>query len=252
MNDHGNLKILYPKRPFRVFLKRLVAWLREPRQFTVKSPDRYCPICEYRGRFLSLGTPPRWDGRCPNCGSRERHRLIHLYLQRRTIDLNDGRCILHFAPEPYFDRMMKGNNNYHTADLVSGKAQHAMDMSDIRFNDNSFDLIITNHVLEHVAKDLMALHEFYRVLKPGGFALITVPINWARTETYENPGLVTAEQRFAHYGDISHRRYYGRDFEQRLKQPGFKVECWRLPQGEEPEYGLLRDDVLWIATKPGP
>ena len=250
MANHSDYKQRFPKRPFRVFLKRLQARLREPKQFKVQSPERVCPICEYHGRFLSLGTPPRWDGRCPNCGSRERHRLIQLFLERRNIILNDGRKILHFAPESYFVSMMEGNTHYHSADIVAGKARHTMDISDIHFNNDSFDVVLSNHVLEHVPDDRKALREFYRILKPGGFALITIPINWARHETYENPEVSSAEQRFAHYADVSHLRYYGRDFEERLKQPGFTVECWRLPQEEEARYGLLRDDVLWIATKP--
>ncbi|MGY8814214.1 MAG: methyltransferase domain-containing protein, partial [Gammaproteobacteria bacterium] len=109
---------------------------------------------------------------------------------------------------------------------------------------------ITNHVLEHISDDMKALAEIYRVIKPGGFSLITVPINWARKSTYENPKLTTTKQRYAHFGDSSHVRYYGRDFEERLIEIGFIVECWRLPQEQEPGYGLLRDDVLWIASKP--
>jgi SAM-dependent methyltransferase len=241
---------LFPHRPLRIFLKYLKAKLREPRQFKVQSPDRHCPICNYQGRFLSLGTPPRWDGRCPNCGSRERHRLIQLFLRQRHINLNDGRKILHFAAESYFIKMMSGNNNYHTADIIKGKARHTMDISNILFDEGHFDMVITNHVLEHVGNDHIALEEIYRVLKPGGFALITVPINWARETTYENPGVKTAEHRYGHYGDISHVRYYGRDFDTKLDQAMFNVECWRLPPEEEPKYGLLRDDVLWIATKP--
>ncbi|MGK0298929.1 MAG: hypothetical protein ACI9XC_002554 [Gammaproteobacteria bacterium] len=243
---------IFKKRPFRILLKRLKARLREPRQFSVPSADKECPICGYIGRFLSLGTPPRWDGRCPNCGSRERHRLIHIFLKNRNINLHDGRKILHFAAESYFEKIMHGNINYHTADLVEGKARHTMDMSNIQFDDNYFNVVITNHVLEHILEDKKALSEIYRVIKPGGFSLITVPINWARKSTYENPALTTAEQRYAHYGDSSHVRYYGRDFEERLIEIGFIVECWRLPQEQEPGYGLLREDVLWIASKPGP
>ena len=95
---------LFKKNSLRILLKCLKARLREPRQFSVQSSDKECSICNYNGRFLSLGTPPRWDGRCPNCGSRERHRLIHLFLKNRNINLNDGRRILHFAAESYFEK----------------------------------------------------------------------------------------------------------------------------------------------------
>lgn len=234
----------------RIFLRLLKARLRDPRQFKARSPDRHCPICGYHGRFLSLGTPPRWDGRCPNCGSRERHRLIHLFLERSGIDLHDGRTILHFAPEAYFAGMMKGNDAYHTADIVPGKARHTMDMARIIFESDSVDVVISNHVLEHVGDDQKALGEIFRVLKRGGFAMLTVPQNWSRETTYDNPGLATPGDRYAHYGDISHLRFYGRDFPDRLANAGFEVEAWRLPQSEEPQYGLLRDEVLWLAKKP--
>lgn len=234
----------------RVAMRLVQARLRDPRQFRSYSPDRNCPICGYTGRFLSLGTPPRWDGRCPDCGSRERHRLIHLFLERNDIDLRDGRSILHFAPEAYFTRYMLGIDAYHTADIVPGKARHAMDMARITFEDCSVDVVISNHVLEHVSDDRRALDEVYRVLKPHGFAILTVPQNWARASTYENPDLRTDAERYAHYTDISHLRYYGRDFPDRLAAAGFEVDCWRLPPEEEPRYGLLRDEVLWIGKKP--
>jgi SAM-dependent methyltransferase len=234
----------------RIFFRKLRARLRDPRQFSMPSPDRDCPICGYHGRFLSLGTPPRWDGRCPDCGSRERHRLIHLFLEREGINLNDGRTILHFAPEKYFIKMMRGNSAYHTADIVPGKARHAMDMSAMSFADASVDVVIANHVLEHVPDDRKALMEVYRVLKPGGFALLTVPQNWARETTYENPEAVTPALRYAHYHDPGHLRYYGRDFPDRVTAAGLTVEAWRLPQAEEPRYALLRDEVLWIPLNP--
>lgn len=232
----------------KIYFNILRAWLRYPKQF--RNGQKYlCPICDYLGPFISIGNPPRWHGRCPSCGSRERHRLIHLYLQQRGIDLNEGLVILHFAPEKHFLKILQGNANYHTADIAPGKARHTMDMQKITFDDNSIDIILNNHVLEHVSDDRKAMGEIYRVLRPGGFALITVPINWSRQDTYENLSLTTAMQRFVHYGDRSHVRYYGRDFSDRLLGAGFQVECWRLPQEEEPGNALLRDDVLWVATK---
>jgi len=234
----------------RIFFRKLRGRLRDPRQFSTQSPPRDCPICGYHGRFLALGTPPRWDGRCPDCGSRERHRLIHIFLNRENINLNDGRTVLHFAPEKYFVKAMRGNNAYHTADIVPGKARHTMDMSAMTFDDASVDVVISNHVLEHVPDDRKAIAEIYRVLKPGGFALLTVPQNWAREHTYENPDVTTPEQRYAHYNDISHLRIYGSDFPDRVANTGLEVKAWRLPQADEPRYALLRDEVLWIARKP--
>lgn len=235
----------------KIWLKGLQARLRDPRQFSVPKLARECPICGYKGVFHALGTPPRWDGRCPSCGSRERHRLIHLWLERETVDLKDGRLILHFAPEKYFIRQMAGVENYHTADIVPGKARHAMDMADITFDDSSVDVVISNHVLEHVPDDRKAISEMFRVLKPGGFAILTVPQNWARQDTYESDEATTPALMFAHYDDTGHVRYYGRDFPDRVAEAGFKVDAWRLDPEEEVRFGLARTDVLWIARKPG-
>jgi SAM-dependent methyltransferase len=232
-----------------VFLKRLRSRLRDPRQFKVPKMARLCPICGYEGTFLALGTPARWDGRCPNCDSRERDRLIYLFLSARAINLTDGRSILHFAPERYMVKAQAGNPNYHTADLVPGKARHRVDICNIAFRDASFDHVIANQVLEHVPDDHKALREIARVLKPGGFAILTVPQNWAREETYENSAAKTRAERFAHYGDQYHVRYYGRDFPERIAMAGLRPECFRLPPEEEPRYGLGRSEVLWLAHK---
>lgn len=235
----------------RIFLKRLQSRLRDPRQFSVPKLQRDCPICGFHGEFLALGTPPRWDGRCPNCSSRERHRLIHLFLERSGIDLKQAETILHFAPEGYFKRQMAGHPGYRTADLVPGKADLAMDIANITLPDDSVDVVIANHVLEHVPDDRAAMAGIGACLKPGGFALITVPQNWAREDTYENPDVTTPAERFAHYDDTGHVRYYGRDFETRLAgASGLEVEAWRLPPEEEPRWGLYKGDVLYIARKP--
>jgi len=237
------------KNSILIKLRFLRAWIRDRRQFSLQYQEMHCPICDYRGRFLSLGTPVRWHGRCPACSSRERHRLIHLFLEHENINLHDGCSILHFAPEPYFIKMMDGNSNYHTADIVPGKARHTMDMASITFPDNTFDIVISNHVLEHVDNDSQAIREVHRVLSPGGIAIITVPMNWSRNETYENRTVISSGQRYIHYGDPGHLRYYGRDVPEKLQAAGFRVDCWRLSQTEETRYGLLRDEVLWIARK---
>ncbi|MFZ1990305.1 MAG: methyltransferase domain-containing protein [Alphaproteobacteria bacterium] len=231
-------------------LVTLRAWLRDSHQFSVPKLQRECPICGYKGIFVALGRPSRWDGRCPACRSNERDRLIWLFLQQRKIDLKDGRDILHFAPEAHFLKLLGSSPNYHTADITPGRARHLVDITAIQFPDESFDLVICNHVLEHVERDHIALKELFRVLRKGGFALITVPQNWSRETTYENPRIGdNLAMRYAHYSHLDHVRYYGRDFEKRMAAAGFRVECWRMPEEDEPRYGLSRDEVLWLGWK---
>jgi SAM-dependent methyltransferase len=235
----------------RIALKYAQAWLRDPRQFSVPKLERECPICDHQGVFLALGTPPRWDGRCPSCGSRERHRLIQLWLDAADLPLQSFETILHFAPEKHVRRMLQAQPGYTTADIVPGKADLAMDIAAIDKPDASVDLLIANHVLEHVPDDRRAMAEIGRCLKPGGLALITVPQNWAREETYENSAVSTIAENLAHYDDGGHVRYYGRDFQDRFAgASGLDVEAWRLPPDQEARWGLFKGDVLYIGRKP--
>lgn len=235
----------------RIWLKRLQSRLQDPRQFSVPKMKRECPICGYHGVFLALGTPPRWDGRCPNCSSRERHRLIHLFLSREEIDLSKLGTILHFAPEKHVKRMLSDHPGYKAADIVPGKTDLTMDIADITLPEGSVDMVVANHVLEHVPDDRKAMAGIGRCLAPGGMAIITVPQNWAREETFEAGPDISEAERFAHYDDTGHVRYYGRDFADRFaKASGLDVEVWRLPPEEEPRWGLFRGDVLYIGRKP--
>jgi SAM-dependent methyltransferase len=235
----------------RIALKSLEAAIRDPRQFSVPRSDRECPICGFTGRFHAVGTPPRWDGRCPSCGSRERHRLFQLYLNQLGTSLNDFGKILHVAPERHVRRMLADHPGYFSADIVEGKADLKMDIADLRFQDGELDMIIANHVLEHVPDDHRAMAEIGRCLSPRGIAVLTVPQVWSRPTTYENTQLGSQQERYAHYQDADHLRYYGADFDQVLaRASGLEVEVWRMPQEEEARYGLYRDDVLFIGRKP--
>lgn len=236
--------------PSVVLFRKLIAWIQNPAYYCKGALDHECPVCGYKGRYLPLGSNPRRNGRCPGCGSRERHRLLYLCMQANKINLHGDGQVLHFSPEKYILNLMQGNENYHTADIVPGNARHTMDMTEITFPDACFDLLISNHVLEHIINDHLAVKECFRVLKPGGIALFTVPIDWTRQHTYENLELKTKQQRLSHYGDANHVRLYGRDFKERLSQIGFHVQCWRLPEDSWEKYGLLPDDVIWLATKP--
>ena len=193
--------------------------------------------------------PPRWDARCLNCGSRERHRLLWLWVSRDGGNRLAGKRILHFAPERVVMRRMRGNPLYETADLHQSGVTHTVDITNVALSDGSYDVVIANHVLEHIPDDRQAMRELFRLLRPGGMALLTVPLNASRQQTYENLAITAPAQRHAHFSAEDHVRYYGLDFADRLADAGFTVATFRLTPEEEVQFGLLRDEWLYIATK---
>jgi hypothetical protein len=225
------------------------AWLQDHRQFNARRLPRTCPICLYHGVFISVGHPARWDARCLNCGSRERHRLLHLWITEGGGDKLAGKHVLHFAPEKAVMARMRGNPLYETADLMQPGVTHKVDVTDTGLPGETYDVVMANHVLEHIPDDRAALRELHRLLKPDGFALLTVPINATRP-TYENPAITTEPERWAHFSAHDHLRYYGLDFADRLADAGFNVETFRLSPAEEVRYALLRDEWITIARKP--
>ena len=226
------------------------AWLNDRRQFRGQRLPRTCPICGYHGVFISVGHPGRWDARCLNCGSRERHRLLHLWITEGGGDKLAGKRILHFAPEKAVMARMRGNPLYETADLMQAGVTHKVDITNTGLPDAGYDVVMANHVLEHIPDDRAAMRELFRLLKPGGIALLTVPINATRHETYENPSISDPAERWAHFSAHDHVRYYGLDFTDRLKEAGFAVETFRVGPEDEVKYALLRDEWITIARKP--
>ena len=233
-------------------MRRLAgAWLHDRRQFARPWLARTCPICGYTGVFVSVGHPPRWDARCPQCGGRERHRLMHLWVHEGGGDKLAGKRILHFAPEKSLMRQMRGNPLYETADLHQPGLTHRVDITKVPLPDAGYDVVIANHVLEHIDDDREAMRELFRLLKPGGLALLSVPINATRQQTYEDASISDAAGRFAHFSAEDHRRYYGLDFADRLAEVGFRTSIFRMSPQDEVRYGLLRDEWITIAEKPG-
>ena len=200
--------------------------------------------------MIGVGHPPRWDSRCAKCGSRERHRLLWLWVTEGGGHRLAGRRILHFAPEKALRRALSQNPRYETADLRQPGVTHHVDITRLPMSDGTYDAVIVNHVLEHVDDDRGAIRELFRVLRPGGIALMTVPLNPTRDSTYEDLAIIGPAQRHAHFNAPDHRRYYGLDFADRVAEAGFKVETYRVPPPVEVRYGLLPMEWLYIATRP--
>jgi SAM-dependent methyltransferase len=218
--------------------RRLVANLpefaKEPlkriREYAGKLPycgiGRFCPVCgKSSNRFREAGIVLREDAQCIHCNALERHRLFWLYILKKT-DLFDGRpkTMLHVAPEPFFESKFRKclGDNYITADLVNPRAFVKMDITDIKYPDQSFDVIYCSHVLEHVHDDRRAMREFHRVLKRTGWAILLVPISAG--ETFEDPTIIEPTERLKAFGQEDHVRRYGRDYVDRLREAGFEVE----------------------------
>jgi SAM-dependent methyltransferase len=185
--------------------------------------NQYCPVCKgYIRRFFPHGNPPREHVKCPVCGSLERHRLDWLMFKKNT-DLFDGKpkTMLHIAPENFMEVRFKRikNLNYFSADLNRPNAMVKLDITDISCPDNTFSLIYCSHVLEHVQNDHKAIAEFYRVLKPNGWAVLQVPIT--TDKTYENPAITEPEDRKKNFGQWDHVRRCGPDYINRMKSAGF-------------------------------
>jgi SAM-dependent methyltransferase len=166
-------------------------WRRDVRRRTATDPARFeCNLCGYRGLFATLhgaGGPDRAYAVCPNCGSCERHRLQKEVLDRVLPDFEPSRkSILHFAPERFLKRRLKSAFGvYRTADLFRADVDVKADITNLPMPDESYDVVYASHVLEHVPDDRKAVTEIYRILNPGGIAILPVPINVAgRTVEY--------------------------------------------------------------------
>jgi SAM-dependent methyltransferase len=206
-------------------------------------------VCGYRGRFQSAGRPRRIDARCPKCGSAERYRLFALWLDRHGSGLRTAR-VLHFAPEKGLAKLLKVRvGSYQSADITPGKAEIVRNIEAIEEPEASFDCVVCSHVLEHV-NDRKALAEVYRVLKPGGVALIMLPVIEGWSKTYENKAVTTPEERMRHYGQSDHVRYYGADVRDRIRGAGFKLDEFTAEGEDVLTYGLARGEKVFIATKP--
>ena len=201
----------------------------------------FCPVCGTRAEaFLPGGAQTkRQNAKCPSCGSLERHRMLWLYLANHVWGAAPGakRDVLHVSPEPFLQERLKhrGDVNYVSGDLLVPGCTCRLDLTDMCFWDDQFDLVICSHVLEHVPDDAAAMREMRRVLRPSGTLVLMVPI-YGDT-TYEDPSITEPEDRLAHFGQEDHVRKYGRDIVGRLTAVGLDVRQW--PRPNEPGEALL-------------
>ena len=211
----------------RPWLIQLSIWFRPLIKLYFKGIRFTDPIdgSSYR-KFLPYGYQNlRQNALCPGTLSLERHRLLWLYLDRKTNFLRDAIRVLHVAPEQVFYRKFKSFSHwdYTTTDLHSPLADVKADICALPFEDNTYDFILCNHVLEHIPNDLKAMEELYRVLKPGGTAILQVPLEEDRENTFEDNSITDHQERTRIFGQYDHVRIYGQDYYKRLQEVGFEA-----------------------------
>lgn len=191
----------------------------------------------------------------PGTNSLERHRLMWLYLKRDSDFFTQPKKVLHVAPEQcFYGRFRKMSNlDYTTADLDSPIADISMDIHDIPFEENTFDVVFCNHVLEHVNDDQQCMRELCRVLKPGGMAIMQVPYIPNQEVTVEDPSITDPAERERLFGQYDHVRKYGKDYADRLVNAGFRVTkidfSEILPAEEFDKYRLPKGEPLYVCSK---
>ncbi|MDR0194924.1 MAG: methyltransferase domain-containing protein [Myroides sp.] len=192
----------------------------------------------------------------PSTLSLERHRLLWLYLQCETDFFSSPKKVLHFAPEQAFYKRFKKQPNldYTTTDLESPLADVKADICNLPFEDNSFDMILCNHVLEHIPDDTKAMQELYRILKPGGMGIFQIPQDMSRAVTFQDDSITDPKERTLIFGQYDHVRVYGRDYFDKLRSIGFTVVeedfIHKLTQEEVIKYCLAEGEIIPVCYKP--
>ncbi|WP_108113568.1 class I SAM-dependent methyltransferase [Kordia periserrulae] len=241
----------------RPFLIKMSYWIRPIITFVLKGNSYTDPIDGKSFRtFLSYGYAiNRENALSPSTFSLERHRLLWLYLQNETDFFTKPQKVLHFAPEQAFYKRFRNQENldYTTTDLYSPLADVKADICNLPFEDDAFDTILCNHVLEHIPDDTKAMQELYRVLKPGGMAILQIPQDLERETTFEDDSVTDKKERTKIFGQYDHVRVYGLDFFDKLRNVGFTVKEEDYTANFTPEeierYCLMEGEIIPVCFK---
>jgi SAM-dependent methyltransferase len=268
-------KIIQAIIPFWLGAKLRGAWQKFFGWF-YKGNNYYCPLCQHSFRkmlpagikneifekYHIIGGGYRLNALCPRCYSTDRDRLVFSYLKDFTHFLENQNKLLHIAPEgalrAYLSNSLKINyiSGFKDADAFKGyyyqQHERHLDITHLPFENESFDVIICNHVLEHVSEDKTGMKELYRVLKQGGFAILQVPYAPELKHTIEDPSIQDPKLRLRKFGQKDHVRIYGQDYINRLQESGFSVELIYLYQKNPTYYDKIAinaEEPLFIARK---
>jgi SAM-dependent methyltransferase len=203
-----------------------------------------------------IGGGYRLNTKCPRCLSGDRERHLYMYLQKYQSHLfTQPSKLLHVAPEKNLHRVFTKTPSidYLTVDLKSPRADLKMDITQLTLDNDTFDVLICNHVLEHIPDDEKAMSELFRVLKTGGFAILQVPISWTLDATIEDLTISDPDEMYRRFGQIDHVRIYGPDYIKRLERVGFKVEVIDFISELQPEetarYALYPEEKIFVCHK---
>jgi len=243
----------------RPLLIRLSYIFKQVAPIIYKGDNVECPVCEKSFRkFLSYGSKvaSRDNVLCPYDLTLERHRLMWIYLKDHSNFFTASKLdVLHIAPEQCFHSLFKKqkNLNYLTGDLLSPIADMHFDLHSIPLEDNKFDVIFCNHVLEHVNDAHQCMTELYRVMKPGGYGIFQVPQDINRELTYEDWSITSPEEREKHFWQYDHVRLFGLDYPEWLRKAGFTVTEFiqeeHLTTEQIERFRLPKKEVLYVVSK---
>lgn len=212
-----------------------------------------CPLCNHSFRKMLpggfdlniiqekeiIGAGLRSNNICPYCQSTDRDRLIYLYLKDKTTLFKSKVKVLHVSPEPALYNVLNNLNNIvyvvgtkYSEGIYYPKRITSIDLLNLAFNNHEFDYVICNHVLEHIIDDGRAMREIFRVLVPGGKAILQVPYSKKIGATYEDDSITSESDREKHFGQFDHVRIYGEDYKDRLEAAGFEVEVFNPEVGD--------------------
>ncbi len=243
----------------RPLLIRLSYPFKKVAPLLYKGNNVECPVCERSfSKFLSYGADivHRDNVLCPYDLTLERHRLMWLYLKDESNFFTAEKLdVLHIAPEQCFHALFKkqSNLNYLTGDLVSPIADLHFDLHNIPLEDNRFDVVFCNHVMEHVDDAIRCMSELHRVMKPGGWGIMQVPQDHKRELTLEDSSITSPEDREKYYWQKDHVRLFGQDYPKWLEKAGFRVTLFdkesKYDQKLIARYRLQKEEILYIVHK---
>lgn len=241
----------------RPLLIRLSQWARPVLDIWYRGNQFTDPINKKNYRsFLPYGyVRQRKNALSPGTLSLERHRLLWLYLERETEFFSRSYKVLHIAPEQAFYQSFKKMKNldYTTTDLHSPLADVKADICNLPFEKEQFDVVLCNHVLEHIPNDLKAMQELFRVLKPGGWAILQVPLDESRAETFQDDSITDEKERIQVFGQYDHVRLYGLDYFEKLQNMGFSTKAVRyadeLSDYEIKRFAVIAHEIIPVCFK---